>query len=191
MTARIRETATYDDLARLPENMVGELIDGELWAWPRPSGPHTVVASRLGMDIGAPYDRGRGGPGGWWILDEPELHLTPHVIVPDLGGWRRERLPDIPQNQIFAIPPDWVCEVLSPSTTRIVRKRKMPIFAEHGVSYAWIIDPQRRTLEVKQLRDGAWVDIAAFGDDDNVIAEPFAEIEIQLATIWASPLPSP
>jgi Uma2 family endonuclease len=191
MTDRIRETATYADLEQVPENMVAELIDGDLYAWPRPSGPHTVAASRLGADILIAYDRGRRGPDGWWILDEPELHLDAQVIVPDIAGWRRERLPGIPRNQVFSIPPDWICEVLSPSTAHVDMKQKMPIFAAHGVSWAWIVDPERRTLRANQLVGGSWVVVAVFHDGAKVIAEPFPEVEIDLAWIWDLPLPPP
>ena len=182
---RVRENATYQDLIDVPDTMVGELIEGELYASPRPSGPHTVAASILGMSIGPPYHLGRGGPGGWWILDEPELHLGRDVLVPDIAGWRRERLPQIPENQVFSVAPDWVCEILSPSTDNLDRKKKMPMYARHEVAYAWMIDPAKRSLEARKLEDGRWTEIGYFSDDDKVRAEPFAEIEIDLTTLWA------
>lgn len=188
MAARMKTSATYDDLVRLPENMVGELIDGELYAWPRPSGAHGRASSALGMDIGAPYDRGRGGPGGWWILDEPELHLDGAVAVPDLAGWRRERMPELPKGHIFEIAPDWICEVLSPSTQRHDRRTKMPLYARHGVSYLWLFDPDSRTLEVMQLVDGRWTILGVHGGNDVVPAEPFPLAQIDLASIWGPTL---
>ena len=184
---RVRENATYADLIKVPDTMVAEIIEGELYAWPRPAGPHARFASAVSMDIGSAYDRGRGGPGGWWILFEPELHLGRHVIVPDLAGWRRERMPAIPENQIFSVPPDWVCEVLSPSTTRVDRTKKLPIYAQHEISYAWFVDPVQQTLEVKELVEGRWVEVATFGADDVVRAVPFEEVEIDLASIWGPP----
>ena len=184
MTARIREHATYQDLVELPENMVGEIIEGELYASPRPGGPHARFASALGMDIGSAYDRGRGGPGGWWILDEPELHLGRNVIVPDLAGWRRERMPRIPVDHVFSISPDWICEVLSPSTGRLDRAKKMPIYARFEVSYAWLVDPQQRYVEVKRLPNDTWTEIATFSGSERMRAEPFPEIEIDLESIW-------
>src|SRR5260221_7085321 len=197
MTAEVRERrATYDDIVRLPENMVGELIDGDLYAWPRPAGPHGRFASALGMDIGSPYDRGRGGPGGWWIYDEPELDLDRDVLVPDLAGWRRERMPEIPRSHIFEIAPDWVCEVLSPSTARVDRSKKMRIYAERGVSYAWLIDPLQKTLETYQLLESRWVVLQNYVGNDVVRAEPFPDAEVDLKSIWgetpddASPLPA-
>ncbi len=198
MTARAKERrATYDDILHLPENVVGEIIDGDLYAWPRPSGPHGNASSTLGMFIGPPYHLGRGGPGGWWIFDEPELHLTPHVLVPDLGGWRRERMPRYPKNQIFDLSPDWVCEVLSPSTARVDRSKKMRIYAEHAVAYCWIMDPLQKTLETYQLMKEQWVLLQTYSGNDVVRAEPFPLAEIDLKSIWgetpddASPLPAP
>jgi hypothetical protein len=129
MKALLRQRATYDDLVKVPENMIAELIDGDLYTSPRPAGPHARFSSALGMDIGTPYDRGRGGPGGWWIIFEPELHLGEQVVVPDLAGWRRERMPRIPKDQRFIVTPDWLCEVISPSTARIDRGKKMDIYA--------------------------------------------------------------
>jgi Uma2 family endonuclease len=184
MTARIREQATYEDLVNLPENMVGEIIEGELFASPRPGGPHARFASVLGMDIGPAYDRGRGGPGGWWIIDEPELHLGRSVLVPDLAGWRRERMPRVPQDHVFSISPDWICEVLSPSTSRLDRAKKMPIYARHEVMYAWLVDPVDQYLEVRRLEGEKWVEVGTFSGSEKVRAEPFPEVELDLESIW-------
>jgi Uma2 family endonuclease len=186
MKARIRGRATYADLEKVPQNMVAELIDGDLYAWPRPAGPHADTSSVLGMIIGPPYRLGRGGPGGWWIVDEPELHLelNEQVLVPDLAGWRRERMPRIPKDQRFVISPDWVCEVLSPSTARIDRGRKMDIYAKHEVPWLWIIDPIARLFEVFTLESDPWARVHTYSGDDVVRAEPFPEAEIDLASIW-------
>lgn len=181
--------ATYEDLTRVPDTMVAELIDGEVYAWPRPSGPHTNAASVLGMIIGSAFQLGTTGPGGWWIQDEPELHLSEHVLVPDLAGWRRERMPQIPEDHIYSIPPDWACEVLSHSTAKIDRVRKLPIYARHGVAYAWLVDVQQQFLEVKRLVNGVWNDIAVFTAGDVVRAEPFDAIEIDMTPVWG-PVPS-
>jgi Uma2 family endonuclease len=130
------------------------------------------------------FSRGRGGPGGWRIVVEPELHLGRHVVVPDLAGWRRERLPALPSEPYFTLPPDWVCEVLSPSTTRFDRVRKLPIYAEHAVGYAWLVDANARTLEVFRLEGSRWILVATHGDDEVVRAEPFDAVEIELAALW-------
>jgi Uma2 family endonuclease len=184
MKARSLTRATYDDLMKVPENLIAELIDGELYAWPRPAGPHARFSSVLGMEIGPPYDRGRNGPGGWWILDEPELHLGENVLVPDLAGWRRERMPEIPHDHRFVIEPDWACEVMSPSTTRVDRGKKARIYAEHDVPWLWLVDPERRTLEVFQLAGDVYSMLHVFTGDDVVRADPFPAVEIDLASIW-------
>jgi Uma2 family endonuclease len=197
MTARVREKATYEDLLNVPDTMVAELIDGELYSSPRPGGPHSVAASVLVGDLNPAYQRGRGGPGGWWILIEPEIHLGLDVLVPDIAGWRRERMPEVPQTHIFSIAPDWVCEVLSPSTARVDRSKKLRVYGQHEVTYAWLIDPLERYLEVKRLEKGRWSDLAVFSGNDKVVAEPFVEVEIDLTEIWGfhpeddSPLPTP
>ena len=140
--------ATYEDVLNAPSNKVAEILDGELFLSPRPAPKHAVASSEIGMAIGNPFHRGAGGPGGWWILDEPELHFGEQVLVPDLAGWRRERLPAIPDEAFFTLAPDWVCEVLSPSTERIDRSRKLRIYAEAGVQHAWLVKPTDRTVEV-------------------------------------------
>jgi Uma2 family endonuclease len=184
MTARFREHATYEDLIAVPENMVAELIDGELYASPRPAGPHTMAASALGFVIGPPFHFGNGGPGGWWILDEPELHFGRNVLVPDLAGWRKERMPEIPKNHVFSVVPDWVCEVISPSSGRLDRTKKMPIYARQGVRFAWIIDPDQQVLEVRTLQaDGDWRR-EDYGGDQPLRVPPFEEIEIDFSLIW-------
>lgn len=179
--------ATYEDLLQVPDTMVAELIDGELYAWPRPAGPHTKAASVLGMIIGSAFHLGTTGPGGWWILDEPELHLAAgDVFVPDLAGWRCERMPHEPDDHRFTVVPDWVCEVLSRSTERVDRVKKMPIYARNGVAYAWIVDVEQQFLEVKRLVDGVWTDIASFAGDVRVRAEPFGEIEVPMTLVWGA-----
>jgi Uma2 family endonuclease len=183
--------ATYEDVLNAPENKVAEILDGELFLSPRPAPRHAVAASELGMALGNPFHRGSGGPGGWWILDEPELHFGEHVVVPDLAGWRRERLPAMPEEAFFSLVPDWVCEVLSPSTARIDRTRKLKIYAEAGVAHAWLVNPAERTLEVLRLRDGAWTIVAVLADTDTVSAEPFAEVPLELGRLWADPPAAP
>jgi len=182
--------ATYEDVLNAPENKVAEILDGELFLSPRPAPRHSVVSSELGMAIGNPFHRGSGGPGGWWILDEPELHFAEQVVVPDLAGWRRERLPAMPEEAFFSLAPDWVCEVLSPSTGRIDRGRKLRIYAEAGVAHAWLVNPLERTLEVLRLREGAWTIVAVCTDSDTVRIEPFEAIELELGRLWVDP-PAP
>ncbi|NEV65272.1 Uma2 family endonuclease [Thiorhodococcus minor] len=177
--------AQYADLFSLPDTLVGEIIDGELYAHPRPAPRHALAASAIGMEIGNPFQRSRGGPGGWWILDEPELHLGADVLVPDLAGWRRERLPQLPETAWIALAPDWVCEVISPSTARVDRMTKMPLYAANGIPYCWLVDPVARTLEAFKLRDHQWVLLASFVDDADVAAEPFEAVPFKLDALWA------
>ena len=177
--------ATYEDLLAVPPHKVGEILHGQLRVTPRPAPRHTRASSSLGDELVSPYDKGRGGPGGWWILDEPELHLGEHVLVPDLAGWRRERMPELPETAWFGLPPDWVCEVLSPSTERMDRTEKMPIYAAHGVEYLWLIDPDIQTLEAYRLQEGRWLLLEALGGDDTVSVAPFDATRFPLTVLWA------
>jgi len=185
MPRSTEKPASYQDLFDLPEHMVGQIIHGMLHAHPRPSPSLAIAASTLMMDIGSPFQRGRDGPGGWRIVFEPELHLDMHVLVPNLAGWRHEHLPELPETAYFETAPDWVCEIVSPSTARIDRTQKLPIYAEHGVAHCWVVDPIARTLEVFQLSGGLWQLTSAWSDDDKVRAAPFDAIELELGALWA------
>jgi Uma2 family endonuclease len=171
--------------------LITEVIDGKLYASPQPAQQHAKVASRIGMIIGSAYDLGEGGPGGWWVVDKPELHLDADILVPDLGGWRRDRMPEYPETSGCNIVPDWVCEVLAPTFGRVDRGRKAPAYARKNVEYLWLIDPLGEFIEVKHLKNGRWRDEGFFGGDDIVRAEPFADVEFNASTLWTSPLPSP
>ena len=177
--------ATYEDLMKLPEIMVAEIVDGELHASPRPAPKHARAGSSLEVMLGGPYDLGRGGPGGWWILYEPELHLGRDVLVPDCAGWRRTRMPRLPDMAYFSLAPDWICEILSPSTAMLDRAKKLAVYAREGVGHAWLIDPLARTLEVLCLDAGRWTILATHAGTDVVRAEPFTEIELELSALWA------
>lgn len=179
------QQANYDDLLDLPETLVGEIIYGQLYTHPRPAPRHARAYSALGGKLINPFDWGNDGPGGWWILDEPELHLNNHILVPDIAGWRRERMPSLPDTAWFEIAPDWVCEILSPSTARIDRIEKMPIYAEQGVEYIWLVDPDLRTLEAYRNQDGQWLRIAALENDNPVSVPPFDAITFDLSLLWA------
>ena len=176
--------ATYDDLLALPDHVVGEIIGGELFVSPRPTPRHAVASSVLGGELGPPYHQGRGGPGGWWILDGPELHLANNVLVPDLAGWRRSRMPIVPETAYFTLPPDWVCEVLSPGTARLDRHKKLTVYAEAHVAHVWLIDPLQRTLEVLQLHDGQWIIVAVHAGAEEVRVPPFDATTLALSALW-------
>ncbi|CAN5886887.1 hypothetical protein BH11MYX4_BH11MYX4_53180 [soil metagenome] len=180
-----KRPATYADLEALPANVVGEILRGVLHASPRPGVPHARAASTLGADLGGPFDRGRGGPGGWVILLEPELHFRDDVLVPDLAGWRRERMPELPSAAFITVAPDWVCEVLSRSTVAIDRAEKLPIYAREQVTHVWFVDPLAQTLEILRLEGDGYRLGAKLSGDAIVRAEPFDAIELELAAMWA------
>jgi Uma2 family endonuclease len=183
---RPKRRATYEDLMKVPDHLVAEIIDGELITSPRPAAPHARAESAIGQDL-SPFDRrpgGPGGPGGWWILDEPELHLGEDVVVPDLAGWRHERMPMIPNVTAFELPPDWVCEVVSPRSGQIDRSRKMRIYAREHVVYLWFVDPLARTVEVYRREGERWVVASTHGGSERLSAEPFAAVAIDLERWW-------
>jgi Uma2 family endonuclease len=177
--------ATYEDLLEVPAHRVAEILNGGLETHPRPSPKHAHAYFSLGDELVSPFHKGRGGPGGWWILGEPELRLGADVIVPDLAGWRRERLPELPDAAWFELAPDWVCEILSASTARTHRVVKMPLYAREGVGHLWLIDPDLRTLEAYERQGGRWTLLATLEQDNPVSLPPFDAIEFPLSVLWA------
>lgn len=171
----------------VPDHLVAEILDGELYTSPRPAPRHADAGSGLGGALRGPFDRGRGGPGGWRILFEPELHLASDVVVPDLAGWRRERLPVLPEEAYFSLAPDWVCEVLSPSTAAMDRVKKLSIYARERVPHVWLVDPIARTLEVLRLEDGRWTILATWSGLTVIRAQPFDAIDLDLSLLWEDP----
>lgn len=179
--------ATYDDLLDLPENLVAEIINGRIETHPRPAPRHAWACSSIGDELVGPFSKSRGGPGGWIILVEPELHLADHVLVPDLAGWRRERMPALPETAWFEVAPDWACEILSPSTARVDRAEKMPIYAQQGVAHLWLIDPDLKTLEVYAREEaGRWVLLRTLQGEEEVRQPPFDAIAFDLGALWAT-----
>ena len=181
-----RRRATYDDLIAVPDNLVAEIIVGELVTSPRPASPHALAATRIGTDLGGPFDRPPGGglPGGWWLLFEPELRLGEDVIVPDFAGWRRDRMPVLPNVVGFTQPPDWVCEVVSPRTGAIDRGRKMRIYARERVGHLWMVDPLARTLEIYRLEADRWIVASTHAASERVRPEPFDAMELDIGRWW-------
>jgi Uma2 family endonuclease len=187
MSSAVKKRATYKDVLAAPERFVAEVIDGALHTHPRPAARHAYAASLLGAELLDAFHLGRSGPGGWIILDEPELHLgsDPDILVPDIAGWREGRLDDSAFDAaFFVLPPDWVCEVLSPSTQAIDRADKMDVYAREGVTHAWLLDPLSRTLEAFRLHGGRWVREGAWHDDAVVAVAPFEAIGVELARLW-------
>ncbi len=180
----------YDVYLRIPAHLRAEIVGGTLYVMSRPSPKHATAASGLGADLYGAFQRGRGGPGGWWIIDEPELQLVPREpVVPDLAGWRVERMPELPDTACFTLAPDWVCEVLSRSTERIDREDKLPYYAEHGVGHVWLLDPIDRRLEVHTLDAAAkrWREVRIHQGDVAVRAPPFDAVASDLAAQWSPP----
>ena len=176
--------ATYQDVLDAPAHRIAEIVDGTLYTHPRPAMPHAHASSYLGDELISPFGKGRGGPGGWWIIFEPELHLNEEILVPDLAGWRRERMPEYPDTAFVTLAPDWVCEVLSASTRRLDLQEKRPVYAREGVGHLWLVDPIDRTLEAFELRAGHWTLIASAKDDDPISVRPFDAITFSLGELW-------
>ena len=185
MSSEARKFVTYQDILALPDTVIGEIIAGELVVSPRPGPRHVHAASSLGGDIVNPFQKGKGGPGGWWILDEPEIHLQGDVLVPDLAGWRKEVIPILPTAKSYLeIAPQWVCEVLSPSTAGFDRVKKLPIYAREKVDHVWLIDPVVKTLEVYLRNNLQWILLNSFVGEDKIRTAPFEAIEIDLGSLW-------
>ena len=176
--------ATYQDVLDAPAHKVAEIIAGTLHTQPRPAMRHAWASSGMGAKIASPFGYGDGGPGGWWIVFEPELHLSGDILVPDLAGWRRETMPVYPDTAYCTVAPDWACEVLSPSTRRLDMTAKRDIYAREGVSYLWFVDPDARTLEAFELRESQWVLIASLAGNDPVSVKPFDAISFPLGALW-------
>lgn len=193
MSQASQRPPTRADLDALPRDVKGEIIDGVLYAMTRPRPKHQVLGSHITASLHPPFRLGKGGPGGWWILGEPgiELPRSPEV-APDLAGWRRERLPELPDGPIQLVP-DWVCEILSPTTRRHNLLVKAPYYASIGVSYLWIVDLDARALLVSKLEGGSWRDLQRFGDETEARVAPFEEVGLDVAEWWSllGPLDAP
>jgi Uma2 family endonuclease len=180
-----RRRATYEDVLNAPEHKVAEIIDGVLYLSPRPAFEHGIATTALAAELYQPFSNGRGGPGGWWIVIEPELHFGDDVLVPDIAAWRHSRLPNVSDLKFATVAPDWLCETLSPSTATLDRTKKLRVYAREQVPHVWLVDARRRTVEVFTLRGPSLVTQATYGAHDRVRAEPFDAIEIDLELLWA------
>ena len=190
MAEPAKKRATYADLEAVPPHLVAEIIDGELVTHPRPAPPHVVTSVELAYELVGPFRRGRGGPGGWVFMVEPELHLGPHVVVPDIAGWRRERLSAMPETAYVEIAPDWVCEVISPSTEAYDRGAKRRIYGEVGVAHLWLLNPISRVLEAFVRSENEWRLFGTFSGSDEVSAPPFDAISFSLGVLWPFDVPA-
>jgi len=186
---------TYADIEALPPHVNGEILAGELVVSPRPAPPHARAASKLTVLLGGPFDLGIGGPGGWQILVEPELSLgvDPDYdpVIPDLAGWRLEVMPGLPETAQFKVCPQWVCEVLSPSTQRADRILKLPFYARAGVDHVWLVDPIAESLEVFARQGSTWLLAGSHSGDEVVHAAPFDAVPLSLSWLWGRRPPEP
>ncbi len=181
---QVERPATYQDVLDAPPNQVAEVVAGKLYTQPRPAMRHALASSAIGGKLMPSFTFGDGGPGGWWILYEPELHVGGDIIVPDLAGWQHKTMPDYPDDAYCRIPPDWVCEVLSPSTRRVDQSEKRAVYAREAVSHLWFVDPDAKTLEAFELRAGQWVLLTTLSDDESVSVPPFDAITFPLNALW-------
>lgn len=185
--ARKLEPATIADLEALPPNVKGEIIDGVLYTHARPRARHQALIGHLDRGLGGSFQEGGGRPGGWWILVEPGIEVmgSPE-FSPDLAGWRVERMAELPQDTSIQVVPDWVCEVLSPSTRSYDLRTKRAFYARIGVKYLWYVDMDERSLTVSRLYEGKWLELGVYGEDDKVRAEPFEAVELEMEAWWIS-----
>jgi Uma2 family endonuclease len=185
MSRSTKRPATYDDLLQVPDHLVAEIIDGELITSPRPATRHAHAGAALLSAIHNPFHQGEGGPGGWWILFEPELHFKNDVLVPDIAGWRRERLPSFPDAAFITVAPDWVCEILSPSTEQVDRVRKARIYARERVKTMWLVNLGPKTIEVYTSISGMWTLVSTHAGNETAAIEPLDAVPLELARVWA------
>jgi Uma2 family endonuclease len=182
-----KRNATYDDLMAVPPHLTAEIIFGDLVTHPKPAPPHSNAQFSIGGELSGPFQKGRGGPGGWWFMTEPELRLGPHVLAPDIAGWQKSRLPHLPSTKHVSLAPDWVCEIVSPSTERIDRGPKRRIYATYGVSHLWHLNPVAKFVEDYMLRNGEWIHVETFDGVGDQHLPPFDAIAIQLNDLWPIP----
>lgn len=185
MAEILRRQAGWEDLLALPEGGKAEVLAGELSVSPRPRPAHGRTQVILSSRIGPPFDLGEGGPGGWWILIEPDVQFGPHDVVnPDLAGWRRDRVPTLPDEQPISIAPDWVCEVISPRTARRDRTVKADLYLRSGVPHYWLVDVELRTLEALEAQREQWVRLGAWTDGDRARIPPFDAVVLDVGSLF-------
>lgn len=176
---------TLADLDALPPGVVGEIIEGVLDTMTKPRARHQRTGLEIGSGLLGPFDHGRGGPGGWWIITEPGIQLpnTPE-ISPDVAGWCRERLPELPVDEPIGVVPDWICEILSPTTRRHDQLVKLPYHARVGVAHAWVVDLESRVLTVHRLEEGTWRIVGTYSDESEARIVPFEAVPLNVAAWW-------
>jgi Uma2 family endonuclease len=190
MADPLRKPAGWAELVAAPAGLEAEVIGGELWTHPRPRPEHGRAQGALTYGLFGAFDFGRGGPGGWWLIPEVDVAFGPHDIVsPDLAGWRRERGSEFPRERPIRVHPDWVCEVLSPSTQRRDRLQKAQLYLEGGVQCYWLVDTDARLLEAFEAQEGRWVRLGAWGDEDVARVPPFGAVELTVGDLFLPAAP--
>ena len=182
--AILGRSATYRDLCEVPDHLVAEILSGDLWVSPRPRPRHSHVLGALLCELMPPFQHGNGGPGGWHLLPEVELHLRGDVLVPDLAGWRTDRKLKLMERAHITQPPDWICEILSESTEKLDRGLKQRIYAREGIRHLWLADPEGRKIEVLKLSAGVWAPVYTANEKAVLAAEPFEAVPFPLSRIW-------
>lgn len=178
---------TWEDIVHLPEHAQPEIVAGRPYYRAVPRILHGRVVQKLAARLD-PADAS-ALKGGWWIAVEPAVRLSTHGIVgPDLAGWRKERLAQLPDDWPLELRPDWVCEVLSPGNAWYDRGPKAQAYAEAQIPWYWLADPQQRTLEVLELHGGHWRLRGCYHGDDCLALPPFDDIEVAVDGLFA-PLP--
>jgi Uma2 family endonuclease len=182
---RARCLATYEDLLSLPAEVRAEVIDGELVVEPSPSPLHQGAVGGVLAELRSPFERGRGGPGGWWLILDVDVFFGPHDVVrPDITGWRRERVPEYPSERPVRATPDWVCEALSPGTAARDQGEKRAIYQRSGVAWYWIVDPANRSLQVYRLTADGYLLDTSVGDRGYARLHPFEAVELELEALF-------
>ncbi len=185
LAVKLSHPPTLADIDALPPHMKGEIIDGVFYAMTRPRGFHQSVAGLVHADLLGPFQRERGGPGGWWILPEPGIEMvnSPEVS-PDIAGWKRERLVTMPKKETIRVVPDCVCEVLSSSTRRYDLGTKRPFYAKVGVTWLWVVDPDALLVTASRLENGRWSELGVWSDEREARIPPFDDVAIDVSEWW-------
>ncbi|MBI4817343.1 MAG: Uma2 family endonuclease [Deltaproteobacteria bacterium] len=186
-SALVTRRSFREIISALPPHLRGEVINGRLTVMPCPAPRHANAAGALHDQLGPAFQRARGGPGGWWILAQPELTLGDpdfEPIDPDVAGWRVQTMPHLPEAAAVSIVPDWVCEILSPSTEVYDRAEKLPYYARAGIKHAWIVDPEGLVLEAFENDAGIFRPIGSWRDDALARVPPFEAIDLELSWLW-------
>jgi Uma2 family endonuclease len=183
---------TLADLDALPPGIVGEIIEGVLYTMTKPRARHQRTSTGISGDLCGPFDLGRGGPGGWWIISVPGIELPNDTkeISPDVAGWRRERMPELPVDEPISVVPEWVCEILSPTTRRHDLLRKQPYYAKVGVPFLWLVDLEARVLTAYRLERDAWQVIGTYSEETEVRIPPFDAVPLRVTDWWPPAAPS-